>query len=391
MSTSAHALKDPSAYAPKKTLVVAGGGGGDALAALMVARTLNLKPEDVVYATIVWERTIYDPQPGPRGPEDFETINEVGRYNHAIGPQSALAEPAVTFIPRLADAFDVTYYLMNIRRGAVHVQQQVKELHALHGFEDILVVDVGGDILARGDEETLRSPTADGLTLAGMHDAPVDVRVAVTGFGLDGELTDEHMREIHDELPLDPAYGEPCPITSETASAFMDAFQWLPSEVSGMTCASALGYSGTAEIRSSGLRIRLNEDSHTVRVYPYEPVWNRNRVAQDCRDTTSLDEVEAIVRSFGLTSEMDYERRSAEKLEARGDSVAPTVLSEDVLQTLDSELMQYSDDAKRDGVDYLSIRRIAKVLGLNRSELNGFKKYLADTHPDRLRPPVWVC
>lgn len=375
----------------KRTLVVAGGGGGDALAALMVARTLGLAPSEVAYATIVWERTIYDPSPGPRGPGDFATITPVGAHNHAIDGTSALKDPAVTFIPRLADTFGVSYYLMNIRRGATHVRDQVRELHALHDFEEILVVDVGGDILARGDEDTLRSPTADGLALAGMYDAPVDVHVAVAGFGLDGELTEAHMAEIEAELPLDTDYAPPQPITNATASNFMSAFEWLPSEVSGMTCAAALGYRGTAEIRSSGMKVDLTDESPLVRTYPFEAVWQRNEIAQACRDTTSLDETEAIVRSFGQTSELDYERRSAKNLEPRGDTTAPAILDDEQIETLDVCLMMYCDEAKGEGVDYLSIRRIAKVLGLDRNQLTQFRSYLASAYPDRLNPPVWVC
>ena len=375
----------------KQTLVVAGGGGGDALAALMVARTLGLAPSEVAYATIVWERTIYDPTPGPRSPSGFASIRSVGAHNHAIDGTSALKDPAVTFIPRLADTFGVSYYLMNIRRGAQHVQQQVRELHALHGFEEILIVDVGGDILARGDEETLRSPTADGLALAGMYDAPVDVHVAVTGFGLDGELTKAHMAEIEAEMPLDTDYAPPQPITEAIASDFMQAFEWLPSEVSGMTCAAALGYRGTAEIRSSGMRVDLTDESPIVRTYPFDAVWARNEIAQACRDTTSLDETEAIVQSFGQTSELDYERRSAKSLETRGDSTAPPIMDDEQLETLDVCLMMYCDEAKGEGVDYLSVRRIAKVLGLDRHQLEQFRTYLTRTYPDRFDPPVWVC
>jgi len=375
----------------KRTLIVAGGGGGDALAALMVARTLGYAPSEVAYATIVWERTLYDPQPGPRSPESFASIKPVGTHNHVIDGTSALKAPAVTFIPRLADTFGVSYYLMNIRRGAQHVREQVRELHALHGFEEIVVVDVGGDILARGDEDTLRSPTADGLALAGMYDAPVDVHVAVAGFGLDGELTEAHMAEIDAELPLDSDYAQPQPITEATASDFMDAFQWLPSEVSGMTCAAALGYRGTAEIRSSGMKVELTDESPLVRTYPFEAVWQRNEIAQACRDTTSLDETEAIVESFGQTSELEYERRSAKSLETRGDSAAPAILGDDQIETLDVCLMMYCDEAKGEGVDYLSVRRVAKVLGLDRSQLEQFRSYLAETYPERFNPPIWVC
>ena len=370
----------------KKTLVIAGGGGGDALGALMVTQALGLDDAEVAYATIVWERSLYDPQPGPRSPEDFASIESVGAHNHRIGPDHQLRAPAMTFVPQLAEAFGVSYYLMDIARGARHVQQQIAELQALHDFEDILVVDVGGDILARGDEEKLRSPTADSMALAGVYGVDADVRVAVTGLGLDGELTEDDMAAIRDELAVDAAYAPPTPITKSTAEAFSGAFQWLPSEVSGMTCAAALGYHGTAEIRRSGLRVDLTEDSHTIRVYPYADVLERNEIARASVETTSLRETEDVVRSFGLTSEVDLERRSNGTISTTNGQMVNGELEE-----LQNELLTYTTDVKEEGVQYLSQRRIAKVLGLNRTGLDHFKEHLHDTYPDRLQPPVWIC
>ena len=373
--------------ASKDTLVVAGGGGGDALAALMIARTLNLDPTRTAYATIVWERTLYDARPGPRSPEDFLDLKPVGQYNHRIGPNSALQPPSQTFVPRLAETFGVHYYLMDIARGAWHVQQQIAELHALHEFDTILVVDVGGDILARGDEPNLRSPTADSLTLAGMHNAPVDVYVAVCGLGLDGELTDEDIADVKRDLTVNTTYRTSPAIPAEVAADYIDVFRWLPSEVSGMTCAAALGYRGTAEIRSSGLRVDLSDDSPRIRIYAYEDVLNRNAVARAALDTTSLDEAADVVSSFGLTPEMTYERRSAQQLaqqiEAKNGTYTPGAWA--------LELETYGASVQEDDVSYLSARRIARVLGLNRTRLNRFTSYLSDTYPDRFQPPVWVC
>ena len=55
-----------------------------------------------------------------------------------------------------------------------------------------MFVDVGGDLLAHGDEPGLRSPLCDALMLAAaarLADAGVPVLTAVFGVGCDGELT----------------------------------------------------------------------------------------------------------------------------------------------------------------------------------------------------------
>ena len=54
-----------------------------------------------------------------------------------------------------------------------------------------LLVDVGGDVLAHGEEPGLASPLADSILLAAARHLPDDLRVvaAVFGAGCDGELT----------------------------------------------------------------------------------------------------------------------------------------------------------------------------------------------------------
>lgn len=371
----------------KNVLIFAGGGGGDALAALMIADTLGFDPKRVAFSTLVWERTLFDPEPGPRAPEDFASIEPVGEHNYRITPDSRLAGDRQTFVPRLAESYGVSYYLMDVTRGPNRVQTQINELQQRLGFDTVLVVDVGGDILARGDEEMLRSPLADGLALAGTHDLDADVRVVVTGLGLDGELSDEDVEDVQRDLIRGNADVETDVITPNTAARFAGAFRWLPSEVSGLTTAAALGHRGIAEIRSSGLRVELSDESCTVRSFAHQDVYERNEIAAAFGGTASIEACETVLNDFGRTSELQFERRSREKMEASAALRSEMPPMED----LEAQLLDYSAQAHDEGVNYLSIRRIAKVLDLQRHELDPFKTYLADNHGDRFQPPIWAC
>jgi hypothetical protein len=371
----------------KDVLIFAGGGGGDALAALMVADTLGLNPKRVAFSTLVWERTLFDPEPGPRAPEDFAAIERFGEHNYRITPDSRLTGDRQTFVPRLAEAYGVSYYLMDVTRGPDRVRTQINELQQRLGFDTVLVVDVGGDILARGDEEMLRSPLADGLALAGTHDLDAEVRVVVTGLGLDGELSDEDVEDVQRDLIRGNADVETDLITPDTAARFAGAFQWLPSEVSGLTTAAALGHRGIAEIRSSGLRVELSDESRTVRSFAHQDVYERNEIAAAFRGATSIEACGTVLNEFGRTSELEFERRSREKMETSAALRSETPPMED----LEAQLLDYSARAHDEGVSYLSIRRIAKVLDLQRHELEPFKTYLADHHGDRFQPPIWAC
>lgn len=371
----------------KDVLIFAGGGGGDALAALMIADTLGFDPRRVAFSTLVWERTLFDPEPGPRAPEDFAEIERVGTHNYRITPASRLSGDRQTFVPRLAEAYGVSYYLMDVTRGPRRVQTQIRELQRRLGFDTVLVVDVGGDILARGHEEMLRSPLADGLALAGTHDLDAEVRVVVTGLGLDGELSDDDVEDVRRDLIRGNDDLQTDVITPDTAARFASAFRWLPSEVSGLTTAAALGHRGIAEIRSSGLRVRLSDESCTVRSFAHEDVYRRNEIAEAFAGATSIAACEDVLGAFGRTSELEFERRSREKIEASASERPDTP----PMDELEAQLLDYSDEVSDDGVRYLSIRRIAKVLDLQRHELEPFKTHLADQHGDRFQPPLWTC
>jgi hypothetical protein len=368
-------------------LIVGGGGGGDALASLIAARTLSIPREEAVFATVIWERTLFDPQPGPRAPEDFQRLKPVGKHNYLVHAQSSLPHPALTFTPRLAATYEVDYHLLDITRGAKKVQHQVQELQEIYGFEKIIVVDVGGDILARGDEPGLKSPLADGMALAGMQGAEAEIQVAVTGFGLDGELSQSALKKARVDLSHAENSSVPTHIDNATASDFVDVFEWFPSESSGLTCVSALGYEGVAEIRDQGLRVTLSQRSHALDLYDYEAVLHRNRVANAFVETSSIKEGESILDDFGLTSEIEFERRKAQRLKkALEDKPA-----EENHESLENDLLAYSKRVSAKGVRYITMRRMAEVLHLPHSERMDFLSYLEPRYPERLIPPVWIC
>src|SRR5207244_2051974 len=88
-----------------------------------------------------------------------------------------------------AAELDATLVLLDPSEGAVGLQAQLHSLLATVEASRVMVVDVGGDVLAAGPEPTLRSPLADALALAGCAGLPVPVSVRVAGAGLDGELS----------------------------------------------------------------------------------------------------------------------------------------------------------------------------------------------------------
>ncbi|MEU3185134.1 DUF1152 domain-containing protein [Streptomyces sp. NPDC006923] len=63
-----------------------------------------------------------------------------------------------------------------------------------HLSPESIDLDVGGDILARGDEPTLPSPLAEALALAARRQVDGPVRLLIAGPGLDGEIPADRIR-----------------------------------------------------------------------------------------------------------------------------------------------------------------------------------------------------
>ena len=149
---------------------MAAGGGGDALAAAIVHRALG-HDEPAVIATYAWDRLAVDPLPGPRSASEFTGLRPLGRHNHIITSTTEPLPPSGSTLPRLAGDLADTLVLLDPSHGATGMRTQLTELVDIFRPTVVTTVDVGGDVIARGDEPGLRSPLADALSL----DPPIAV------------------------------------------------------------------------------------------------------------------------------------------------------------------------------------------------------------------------
>lgn len=369
----------------RSVLFVAAGGGGDALAALMVAHGLfgYDVSRDVTVATFAWERKVFDPSPGPRRPRDFSGLVRMGGCNWRIAPSTRLRQ-GMTFLPEIARQSGAQVYLFDPSGGAERMAAQLGELTRLTGATATVIVDAGGDILARGDEPGLRSPLADALALAAAAELD-DVYVVAIGLGLDGELTSAEWRlACRDAARGGGRWKAKKRLPSDVAEGFRHYWRWHPSEVAGLACLAALGYEGEVEVRREGLAVRLDEEAAVMHAFRYDHVLQRNAIAQALHGTRSLRSAESIVRSRNGMSEIDFEREVVNRRQ-HADGHSPP------LETLERQLLSYSDAAWERGIAYLTVRRIAEALDLGAPVFRRFCMHLQARYHHVLDPPVWHC
>jgi hypothetical protein len=360
-------------------LLVAAGGGGDAIAAAILHRALDTSTARPAIATYSWDRLLIDPLPGPRDPTAFTGLKRVGEHNYRITPDTTVIAPAGSTLPRLATELDADLYLLDPRGGVAGLARQLDELTDALDTKCVTIIDVGGDILAHGDEPTLRSPLADSLVLAATD--PLDhAQALVTGAGIDGELPESLVRERYDQLGAQLVHS----LSSADVHPFRPLFDWHPSEATGLLCAAAAGIRGTAEIRDQGLPVTLSDHTAEVHALPAHRITEINQLAQQLRPTDSLEAAENAVRAAGRQSEIDYERRKANNLSQP--TASPSALSPPALL---EQLAEVREDAARRGIDFITLRGLAERLGLPGTRLGDLHRHLSSRPQGEYTPPLW--
>ncbi|MEV6314041.1 DUF1152 domain-containing protein [Streptomyces sp. NPDC051776] len=368
-------------------LIVAAGGGGDAVAAAMLDTALHgddpalhgekaERAGPAVILTYAWDRLLVDPVAGPRAPSDFTGLRELASGVLAVPATAAPVPPAGSTLPRLAAELPHTFVLIDASRGVEGVTAGIRDLVAHLAPESIDLLDVGGDILARGDEPTLQSPLADALTLAACSRIDAPVRLLVAGPGLDGEIPVDDLR---------PRLGERVLTFGPAQVAAADrVLEWHPSEAAAMLAATARGERGVCEVRGSGLQVPLSDGSPGVHEADLGAALHRNELARALLTSASLDEAERHSREICGYSEIDYEReRSAAAL--RAESTAFELDRDAVLEGLD----RFESAARARGVTHTSFRRITEVLGVPGSARLALRDLLIEARPEQYAAPLW--
>src|SRR3954470_24390258 len=305
----------------KRPLVIGIGGGGDVVGALAVAEHCRLfHGANPIVGGVTWERTPVDPEPGPRRADEIENAMPLAPGILAAGGDTVIAGRDIPFAEtRVAGLLGVQTVLVDVTIGPRRIADGLQA--AIEAIECDLIVflDVGGDALAHGDEPGLGSPLCDAVMLAAadlLAERDVPVLGALFGTGCDGELTPTEVLERLAEVGIAGGLAGAVGLTPEVASLLEQAIEVVPTEASAQAVRAFRGISGEVPIRE-GRRTVVLSPLAAVTFFFLVPAAVRSaaRLALAVREAADLDADNAILRSLGVRTELDWEtehRRQAD-------------------------------------------------------------------------------
>jgi hypothetical protein len=301
----------------RRPLVLGIGGGGDVVGALATAEHLRIYGgADPVLGGVSWERLPIDPDPGPRAATEIAGARELAPGVLLCTAETHVASSGVRFAEaRMAELLEADTILIDPHPGSAAIALGLERVVAELGCDLIVFLDVGGDVLAHGDEPGLRSPLTDAMLFAAaerMRAAGVPVLLAVFGTGCDAELTDAEVMgrvaEIAAAGGLVAARGL-SPAVADRLRAAVDA---VPTEASAMALRAFEGRTGAVAIRGGQRQFALSLVAAITFFLDVEISYAvAGRLAQAVTGAESLEAANDALHELGVRTELDLERATA--------------------------------------------------------------------------------
>jgi len=298
----------------RRILVFGAGGGGD----IVTAAAFALKLRRLGYRTYIsaapWERLVIDPVPGPihlsevREPSLKEDgFIAVNKDSYAVRRGRKLVFQAVN----VAKAISEDIYLCDMNKGVKGVAEALVRLSRYLDVDLVVGLDVGGDILALGYEESLWSPLADQVSLSALHLLTVkhgiDTVIALASPGADGELDRDYVLRRINEVFKEGGYKGAIGFGPEDLAIFKKITEYAVTEAGKVILDALTGYVGWKSIRNGTRSVYIDALSTLVFLLDTGVLFRQSEMAQRIIDTGSLDEANEILMSLGIATEYELE------------------------------------------------------------------------------------
>ncbi len=268
-----------------------------------------------VLGGLTWERRPIDPLPGPRRLEEVTGVRRLHAAAALAGPDAAGPGGFRFAEGRMAEVLGEPTVLVDPHPGPRGIAEGVAVAAGALDCDTVVLLDVGGDVLAHGDEAGLGSPLADAIVLAcapALAAAGITVLAAIFGTGCDGELTPAEVAERLAEVEGAGGGRGDAGLTEDALTRLEAAVAAVPTEASAMAARCARGETGAVPIRDGRRTVTLTPAGGRVFFFdPEAAIGSAARLAAAVRDASSLEDGQAILEAMGVRTELTYERVAA--------------------------------------------------------------------------------
>jgi hypothetical protein len=181
-------------------LLIGIGGGGDIIGTLLTRERLLPIAREVHLMGLSWKRAEHDPAARPRRVSEFRDIEAFDSRICRVSASSTVDGGIRHVEMDVARLFpETSVWSLDITDGIREVRSSLDALCRDRGIDVVVGIDVGGDALCLGTEDSVRSPICDQVVLGSLSAFP-GALLGVYGFGADGELSDADARVRLDSL-----------------------------------------------------------------------------------------------------------------------------------------------------------------------------------------------
>ena len=299
-------LKDSS-----KAIVIGIGGGGDIVGTIPTAGLLKMLGIDYVLGGIPWERSVFDPVPGPRKFEETVNTRKLNDTVWYCNKETRTSTGVVFAESGVAEVLECETLLVDINYGPEATALGIIDAAEKLGADLVIGIDVGGDAIATGEEDGILSPLADSTMIAALYEVnkKITTIAGVFGFGSDGELTLSELENSIKLIALNGGILGSWGITQEILSLMERVVEVVPTEASRSPVIYAKGEFNGVPIRSGMRFVNLNYSS-TVTIYidPDVLFEKVSKLARAIAGSSSIEEANEKLNGLGIKSELDLEK-----------------------------------------------------------------------------------
>ena len=297
----------------RRALVIGIGGGGDIIGCIPTARYLSFLGIEVMLGGLTWERNVVDPKPGPRRIEELENCSKLCEGVALASPRTK-TKYGTPFTESVAsEVLGEEVLLLDINGGTLGTAEALRCAVDKLDIGMVVGIDVGGDSLAKGDEQGVRSPLADGIMLSALAKLPVPSILGVIGYGSDGELTLEELNRNVATLIGKGAFLGARGATKQDLEIMEKIASATATEASRLVIEAGKGKYGAYKIRKESRSVYLTPCALVTFYFSSGQVFEFSRIARLIAHTRSLREADRILRNHGYLTELYFEEGGSEE------------------------------------------------------------------------------